>query len=54
MSKRFEIRIEILNKNYSDSLIVALVRQGYAPYINEEENIICFIISEDELYEIKG
>lgn len=54
MSKRFEIKIEILNKDYSDSLIVALARQGYAPYINEEDNIICFTISEDELTEIKG
>ena len=53
MNKRFEIKIGILNKDYSDSLIIALARQGYAPYINEEENIICFAISEDELIEIK-
>lgn len=53
MNKKFEIKIGILNKDYSDSLIVALARQGYAPYINEEDNIICFTIGEDELREIK-
>ena len=51
--KRFEVKIEILNKDYVDSLIVALARQGYAPYLNEEDNMVCFTISEEELQEIK-
>ena len=50
---RYEITINILNKYYCDSLIVALARQGYAPCINEEDNVICFTIDEVELTEIK-
>ena len=29
-------KIGILNKDYVDSLIVALASQGYASYVNEE------------------
>lgn len=51
--KSYELKIEILNKDYADSLIIALARQGYAPYINEEENVICITITEEELTEVK-
>lgn len=51
--KKYELRINILNKDYVDNLIIALARQGYAPYLNEEDNIVCFTIGEDELQELK-
>ena len=51
--KRYEFKIEILNKDYVDSLIVGLVRQGYNTYINEEDNVVCINILDDELQEIK-
>ena len=50
--KRYEVKIDILNKDYSDSLLVAIARMGYAPYINEEDNIICFVVSEEDLSEV--
>lgn len=50
---RYEIRIGILNKDYVDSLIVGLVRQGYAPYLNEDEGVVCYTISEDELTKVQ-
>jgi len=51
MSKRYELSIKILNKDYADQLIISLVRQGYNVYLNEEENVICCTISENELLE---
>ncbi len=51
--KKFEISIYIVDKNYIDSLIVALVRQGYEVYYNEDENKVCFNTDEEELIEIK-
>lgn len=50
--KKFELSIKIENKEYVDSLIVSLVRQGYAPYIGYDDSV-CFTILEDELTEIK-
>ena len=50
---RYEISIHILNKDYVDSLIVALARQGYAPYVNEDEEVVCFETNDEELTEIK-
>jgi hypothetical protein len=54
MSKRYELSIEILNKDYVDQLIVALVRQGYNVYLNEEEGVVCCTITDDELIELKS
>ncbi|MFH0805996.1 MAG: hypothetical protein V1901_03925 [Patescibacteria group bacterium] len=48
----YEFKIKILNKDYINILIVALARQGYAPYITEE-NDVCITINEEELEEIK-
>ena len=50
--KKYEVKIDILNKDYVDSLIVALARQGYAPYINESDNVACFTITNEELQEV--
>ncbi len=48
----YEFKIHILNKNYLDFLVIALARQGYAPYITDENNV-CIEVSEDELEKIK-
>ena len=53
-SMKYEISIHILDKHYIDSLIVALARQGYAPYYNEDEGCVCFTGTEEEVREIKG
>ena len=49
--KLYEYTMEIKNKKYLDSLIVALVRQGYDVYIGEDSNIH-FSIYESDLTEI--
>jgi hypothetical protein len=46
---RYELKIEILNKDYVDNLIVSLVRQGYAVYLNEDEGLVCFEVSDTDL-----
>jgi len=50
--KRYEMRINILDKNYIDSLIVALVRNGNSVYFNSEENVVCYTVSEEDIEEI--
>jgi len=50
--EKYEIAINILDKNYIDSLIVALVRQGYAVYFNEDEGVVCFSATDDEVTKI--
>jgi hypothetical protein len=49
--KRFELSLKVLDKQYVDTLVIALARQGYAPYIGEDS--VCFEISSEELTEIK-
>lgn len=46
---RYELKINILDKNYTDQLIIALVRQGYAVYYHEDEKVVCCTITDDEL-----
>ena len=50
--KKYEIKIEIANKDYVDSLIVALVRQGYNVYLNKEDKVVCFTMMEEDMEEI--
>ena len=50
--EKYEIAINILDKNYIDSLIVALVRQGHAVYFNEDEGVVCFSVTDDEVTKI--
>jgi len=52
MSKRFELSINIIDKSYTDQLIVSLVRQGYAVYYNEDTNKVCFETNDEELVEL--
>jgi hypothetical protein len=51
--KRYELKIAIIDDIYIDQLVVALVRQGYAPYYNKDEKVVCFEVQEDELTKIK-
>ena len=46
---RVEVRIEIADKNYVDSLIVALVRQGYEVYLSYDKDAVCYMIDKEEL-----
>jgi len=40
---RHEVAITIIDKSYVDVLIVALVRQGYEVYYNDDEGCVCFL-----------
>lgn len=48
---RYEVKIKIIDDNYTDSLIISMVRQGYEVYFTED-NEVCFAIGDDELTEI--
>ena len=50
---KYEFKLQILDKNYTDQLITALVRQGYAVYYNEDEKVVCCTITDDDLTELK-
>jgi len=50
---RLEIGIVVQNDDYVDSLITALVRQGYEVYYREDENCVLFTIDKDETTEIE-
>jgi len=49
---RFEFKIEILNADYVDDLVISLARQGFAPYITDEGDV-CITVSDDDLHEVK-
>ena len=49
---KYEISINILDNDYIDSLIVALVRQGYDVYYNAEENVVCYVTYDEEVQEV--
>ena len=51
--QRYELRIDIMDKSYINSLIVNLARQGYAPYYNSFDNIVCIEVDTPMLTEIK-
>ena len=50
--KRYEFSIVIDDNKYVDSLIVALARQGYAPYISYDKDCVCIEVAEEDLSEI--
>jgi len=52
MSNRYEFKIAILNKAYTNQLIVALAHQGYGPYLTSE-NEVGITISDSELTKLK-
>lgn len=49
MSNNCEISIEIINDEYKDELIVALVNQGYEVYYNADSNCVCFIAPREDI-----
>lgn len=51
--KRYEISIKILDKDYVNSLVIALVRQGYDVYYNADEGVVCYDTDKEEIREIK-
>ena len=51
--KRYEVALNIINEDYTDLLAMALLRQGYSVYYNEEEKKLCFSATEEEVTEIK-
>lgn len=53
--KEYEIAIKISDEKYVDNLIIALVRQGYEVYYNDEEGkgLVCFKTYNEEVREIK-
>ncbi len=46
-----EVRIEIINNEYVDPLITALVRQGFIVYLDEDNNV-CFQVHDIDLTKI--
>jgi len=53
--KEYEVALKISDEKYVDSLIIALVRQGYEVYYNSEEGkgLVCFKTYDEEVTEIK-
>ena len=49
----YEISIKILDKNYVDSLIVALVRQGYEVYLSIDGDAVCYGATDEDVREVK-
>ena len=50
---RYELKMEILDEDYVDNLIICLARQGYAPYLSDDGDI-CVTVDSDDMHEIKG
>jgi hypothetical protein len=48
-----QVSINIIDKDYIDSLIVALVRQGYDVFYNSDDNVVGFNTLDSELTAIK-
>ena len=51
---RCEIKIDIIDDNYKDELIVALVNQGYEVYYNSFENCVCYIVNREDVNMIEN
>ena len=51
---RYEITINIIDPSYVDKLVVALVRQGYDVYYNDDDKKVCFNTDESELTKLHG
>ena len=49
----YEINIKIIDKNYVDSLIIALVRQGYEVYLSQDFDCICYGATDEDVREVK-
>jgi len=49
---RYELKIEVLDDDYVDDLIICLARQGYAPYLSDK--CVYFTVNSDDMHELKG
>jgi len=49
---RYELKIEVLDDDYVDDLIICLARQGYAPYLSIDRGV-CVTVDSDDMHEIK-
>ena len=49
---KYEVAIRILDKEYVDNLIVSLVHQGYSVYYNDDESVVCFTATDEEITSI--
>jgi len=45
--KRYELAIKCIARDYIDTLVVALVRQGFEAYLSDDEKVYIQIGSED-------
>jgi hypothetical protein len=50
---KYEVAIGILDGKYADSMIIALVRQGYSVYYNEDLKCVCFTATDGEITAIE-
>jgi hypothetical protein len=50
---RYEVSINILDESYVDRLIISLARQGYAPYYNPDERVVCFTADGGEVRKLE-
>jgi hypothetical protein len=48
-----QVSINIIDKDYIDSLIVSLVRQGYSVFYCSDNNVVGYTTDESELTAIK-
>lgn len=49
----YELQIKIRDRDYLDDLIVSLARQGFAPYISEDNDKLCINVYDSDLIEVK-
>ena len=50
--KQYEFKIEIIDEKYVNTLIVALARQGFAPYISIDNDAVCITIDDSMMVEV--
>jgi hypothetical protein len=50
--ERYELKLGIIDEDYADDLIIALVRQGYSVYYNADEKLVCCTITDDDITEV--
>jgi len=59
MSTRYEVKVDILDEDYLDPLIVSLVRNGYDVYMSWDsfhggKKEVCFCVVDEDMKPIKG
>lgn len=49
MSNMCEIRVDILNSDYKDELMVCLLNQGYQVYYNADDSCVCYLAPREDI-----